>query len=64
MIEEMKLRNFSPRTEQSYLGAMIGLVKHYRRSPDQLTKMRFARTCCTSKGGACLRVRATWPSRG
>ena len=30
MIEEMKLRNFSPRTQQSYLGAMVGLVKHYR----------------------------------
>ena len=38
MIEEMKLRNFSPRTQESYLGAMIGLVKHYRRSPDQLTQ--------------------------
>ena len=36
MIEEMRLRNFSPRTQQSYLGAMIGLVKHYRQSPDQL----------------------------
>jgi integrase/recombinase XerD len=38
MIEEMKLRNFSARTQQSYLGAMVGLVKHYRRSPDQLTQ--------------------------
>jgi integrase/recombinase XerD len=38
MIEEMKLRNFSPRTQQCYLAAMIGLVKHYRRSPDQLTQ--------------------------
>ena len=38
MIEEMRLRNFSPRTQQSYIGAMIGLVKHYRRSPDQLTQ--------------------------
>lgn len=38
MIEEMKLRNFSPRTQECYLGAMIGLVKHYRRSPDQLTQ--------------------------
>jgi site-specific recombinase XerD len=38
MIEEMKLRNFSPRTQQSYLAAMIGLVKHYRRSPDELTQ--------------------------
>ena len=38
MIEEMKLRNFSPRTQQSYLAAMIGLVKHHRQSPDQLTQ--------------------------
>jgi hypothetical protein len=34
MMEEMKLRNFSPRTQESYLGAMIGLAKHYRPSPD------------------------------
>ncbi len=38
MIEEIRLRNFSPRTEQSYVAAMVGLVKHYHRSPDQLTQ--------------------------
>ncbi|MBI2174849.1 MAG: site-specific integrase [Candidatus Omnitrophica bacterium] len=38
MIEEMRLRNFSPRTQKSYVAAMVGLVKHYRRSPDQLTQ--------------------------
>jgi integrase/recombinase XerD len=38
MIEEMRLRNFSPRTEQSYVSAMVGLVKHYRQSPHQLTQ--------------------------
>jgi hypothetical protein len=38
MIEEMKLRNFSPRTQECYLGAMVGLVKHYRRSPDELSQ--------------------------
>lgn len=38
MIEEMKLRNFSPRTEQSYVAAMLGLAKHYRQSPDHLTQ--------------------------
>ena len=38
MIEEMRLRNFSPRTEQSYVAAMVGLVRYYRRSPDQLTQ--------------------------
>jgi integrase/recombinase XerD len=38
MIEEMQLRNFSERTQQSYLSAVVGLVKHYRRSPDRLTQ--------------------------
>jgi integrase/recombinase XerD len=38
MIEEMKLRNFSPRTEQSYVAAMVGLARYYRRAPDQLTQ--------------------------
>jgi integrase/recombinase XerD len=38
MIEEMRLRNFSPRTEQSYVSAMVGLVKYYRHAPDQLTQ--------------------------
>ena len=38
MIEEIRLRNFSPRTEQSYVSAMVGLAKHYHRSPDQLTQ--------------------------
>ncbi|MFQ5684975.1 MAG: tyrosine-type recombinase/integrase [Candidatus Binatia bacterium] len=38
MIEEMRLRDFSPRTHESYLRAMVGLVKYYRRSPDQLTQ--------------------------
>jgi site-specific recombinase XerD len=38
MIEEMKLRNFSPATQESYLYAVTRLTKHYRRSPDQLDK--------------------------
>jgi len=38
MIEEMRLRNFSSRTEQSYVAAMVGLARHYHRSPDQLTQ--------------------------
>jgi len=38
MIAEMKLRNFAARTQKSYLGAMVGLAKHYRQFPDQLTK--------------------------
>ena len=38
MIGEMRLRNFAARTQKSYLAAMVGLAKHYRQFPDQLTK--------------------------
>lgn len=36
MIDEMQLRNFSPRTQRCYLGYVVGLVKHFGLSPDQL----------------------------
>ena len=29
MIRDMKLREFSPRTQKSYVDAVVGLVKHY-----------------------------------
>ena len=38
MVEEMKLRNFASRTQKSYLAVMVGLAKHYRQFPDQLTQ--------------------------
>src|SRR5919106_1372783 len=38
MIEEMKLRNFSPATQKSYLYAVTRLARYYRRLPDQLDK--------------------------
>jgi integrase/recombinase XerD len=38
MIEEIRLRNFSPRTEHSYVSAMVGLAKYYHQSPDQLSQ--------------------------
>lgn len=38
MIDEMKLRNFASRTQNSYVAAMVGLAKHYRQFPDQLTQ--------------------------
>jgi site-specific recombinase XerD len=37
MVEQMALRNFSPRTQESYVGAIVGLARFYKRSPDQLT---------------------------
>src|SRR5712691_12146715 len=36
MIDAMKLRRFSPRTQQSYLAAVTALANYYRTPPDQL----------------------------
>ena len=37
MIDAMHMRGFSPRTEQSYLGAVRGLARYTHRSPDTLS---------------------------
>ena len=36
MTDAMKLRRFSPRTQQSYLAAVTALANYYRTPPDQL----------------------------
>ena len=36
MIDQMTLRGFSPRTHESYLGAVTGLARYYKQSPDQV----------------------------
>jgi integrase/recombinase XerD len=38
MIRAMELENLSDNTQRRYLSAVTGLAKHYRQSPDQLTK--------------------------
>lgn len=35
--DHMVLRGFSEKTQEEYLRAVVGLVRHYRRSPDQLS---------------------------
>ena len=37
MIRDMQLREFSPRTQESYLYAVKGLVSHYDKSPREIT---------------------------
>jgi len=37
MVGDMKLRNFSPKTQDAYLRAVSGLAKFYNRSPNLLT---------------------------
>ena len=38
MIREMRLKDFSPRTQHSYLAAVEGLATFHRKSPDRLTQ--------------------------
>jgi len=38
MINDMKLRNFSPRTQYAYVSAVAGLAQFYNCSPDMLNK--------------------------
>jgi integrase/recombinase XerD len=37
MIETMQLRGLAPRTQESYLGAVQQLARHYDKSPDTIT---------------------------
>jgi integrase len=38
MEEDLQLAGFSERTQKSYLGAVRGLTKHYKRPPDTLSE--------------------------
>jgi site-specific recombinase XerD len=38
LIEDMQVRNYSPRTVAAYVAAVAKLARHFKRSPDQLTK--------------------------
>ena len=37
MIRELQLRRFAPTTQKAYLEAVVGLTKHFRIAPDQLS---------------------------
>ena len=37
MIKDMQLREFSQRTQESYLNGVKGLVSHYKKSPEEIT---------------------------
>mgnify|MGYP001814358722 CR=1 FL=1 len=38
MIRAMDLKNLSNHTQRAYLAAVTGLAKHYRQSPEKITK--------------------------
>ncbi len=37
LIEDMQVRNYSPRTVEAYVAAVAKVAKHFMRAPDQLT---------------------------
>lgn len=37
LIEDLQVRNYSPRTVEAYVAAVVKLTKHFLRAPDQLT---------------------------
>jgi len=53
MIEDMMMRGFSVRTQDSYVRSVSGLAKYHGESPDQLTEEQirqyFVHLCCERK---------------
>lgn len=43
MLEDMELRGFSPRTQDSYVRSVLGLACYYHRSPDQIVEEEIRR---------------------
>lgn len=36
LIDDLRLRNYSPRTIEAYVAGVARLARHFQRSPDQL----------------------------
>src|ERR1700674_90804 len=63
MIEDMTIRNLSPATQQSYLGAVTKFSRHFGRSPDRLgiEEVRAYQLHLTSQGVASASLNQTAP---
>jgi len=42
-LEDMQLHGYSPKTQSCYVGAVRGLAKFYRKSPDQVSEEELRR---------------------
>ena len=38
MLDDLRVRGYSPRTQESYVGAVAKLAQYYHRSPDTLSR--------------------------
>lgn len=46
-LDDLRMRNLSPHTQDAYVRVVAQFARHFRRSPDQLGRNRSASTCCT-----------------
>ena len=44
MLNDLRVRNLAENTQKSYLQAVTGLVRYYRRSPDHLSVQEAGQT--------------------
>jgi integrase/recombinase XerD len=49
MIEDMKVRNLSPATQEAYVRAVETLSRHFGRSPGRLNLEEYGPSRCTSR---------------
>jgi integrase/recombinase XerD len=54
MIEDMQLRGLSKTTQQSYVGAVKRLAKHYGKSPEQITEEELRQYFLYLKNDKCI----------
>jgi len=55
MVEEMKLRNFSPATQESYVYVVSRLARYHKKSPDQLSRRISELSLCISRWNGSYR---------
>jgi len=46
MLEDMRIRNFTPRTQETYISQVSRFAKHFKRSPEKLLSCKVQLSFC------------------